>query len=337
MNPLISICIPTHQRPDLLQQAIASCLCQTYSPIEIVVCDDSRDKMGKQVVDNFNRPEVLRYYHNFPHLGQAKNVNQLFDLARGERLLLLHGDDLLAPNAVSSLAQCWNSHPHLIAAFGKQHLISCDGVILPGSEELNQTYHRTEQYAGYQKSSLWSALTAQFPNNGYLIQTKAAQQVRYSDSSEVGDACDFEFGLRLATQYDSFFFLNEYTAMYRLTDASVLRSNNYTNLTYQIIRSLTLPSTLEPVRQQCLQQYASPAINQYLQLGNKQAALEIFTSSYTWSNRLSVHGVGQALLIACPSQLSLEIVKHLRKVKQALRSGKMRELSLRSNSMQQSL
>ena len=37
------------------------------------------------------------------------------------------------------------------------------------SQNLNDGYYRTEQYAGLQPSALWSALVAQFPNDGYMI------------------------------------------------------------------------------------------------------------------------------------------------------------------------
>ena len=100
-NQLVSICVPTYQRPDLLRQAIASCLAQTYSDIEIIVCDDSKDDASKQMVQSLNKSQKIRYYQNRPALGQAGNVNRLFDLAQGDRLVLLHDDDISAPRCSS--------------------------------------------------------------------------------------------------------------------------------------------------------------------------------------------------------------------------------------------
>ena len=40
LNPLVSVCITTRNRPKLLQQAVASVLNQTYRSIQIVIVDD---------------------------------------------------------------------------------------------------------------------------------------------------------------------------------------------------------------------------------------------------------------------------------------------------------
>src|SRR5438309_2349605 len=119
MNQLISICIPTCDRPGLLKDAVLSCYAQTYRPLEIIVGDDSRDNR----VDSFlggiatDATIELRYHRNQPPLGQADNVNDLFGRAQGERIVLLHDDDLLLPDAVENLADCWSSYPQLTAAF----------------------------------------------------------------------------------------------------------------------------------------------------------------------------------------------------------------------------
>lgn len=318
MNTLISICIPTYQRPDLVREAVESCLHQTYSDIEIIVSDDSPDRLTQAVIESFNQPNKIRYYRNPSPLKQAANVNRLFDLARGDRLVLLHDDDLLLPQAVEALARCWDLHPNLTAAFGKQYLIDMAGnTLIESSEQFNKRFYRTAQYAGYQASSLWSALVAQFPNDGYMITTKAAKQVGYrnhlKDETRVGNACDFYFDLQLASQYQHLFFLNEYTAKYRLTAVSVGQGRNGQNLAYDMVRSIEVPEALEPVRQTILHQYASPAIQRWIQLGEKEAALEIFWSdSYSWLQRLSPKGLLQLLLITCPYPWSCKISAILR-------------------------
>jgi glycosyltransferase involved in cell wall biosynthesis len=67
MTPRISVIIPTHNRPSLLREALASVRNQTCSDWEIVIVDDGsqppveteplRKKFGKQihVVRNFDR------------------------------------------------------------------------------------------------------------------------------------------------------------------------------------------------------------------------------------------------------------------------------------------
>lgn len=313
-NPLVSICIPTYQRPNLLRQAITSCLAQTYSKIEIIVCDDSKNDASKQMIRGLNKAEKIRYYQNRPSLGQAGNVNRLFDLAQGERLVLLHDDDILLPNAVQSMSDCWINHPNLVACFGKQAVINmADEVLQTPSQNLNDGYYRTDQYAGLQPSSLWSALVAQFPNDGYMTLTEVAKTIRYRDTADVGDACDYDFGLRIAAAHTPFLFLNQYTAMYRLTEGSVSTGNNYSQLVYQLIEALNLPENLEGIRHEQLERYASSAINRWLTISDKASAYRVYTSSsYPWSKRLSPRGLIQAILLACPNSLNRLLIDQLK-------------------------
>ena len=317
MNSLISICIPTYQRPQLLHQAIQSCLCQTYQNIEIVICDDSKNDESEVMVQSIGKPGIIKYHRNRPSLGQAGNVNRLFDLAQGDRFVLLHDDDLLMPTAIQEMLACWEVEPNLTACFGKQYMISMQGDILEEqSRKLNEDYYRTKEYAGLQSSALWSALVGQFPNDGYMALTAIAKQVRYRATSNVGDACDFDFGLQLASSYEKFFFLNQFTAMYRLTNISVSRASNYSNLSYQLIKSLQVPDELKTFQGKRLQEYASPAINKWLALGNRYEAHQIYISKYyPWVKRLSPTGLIQAFLLICPINFSVASIKLLKQLK----------------------
>ena len=259
----------------------------------------------------------VRYVRNSPPLRQAGNVNRLFDLAAGEFLALLHDDDLLLPDAVASLAACFDADPALTAAFGKQYLVDADGrVDEAGSDRLNADYRRTAAEAGRQPSAVGSAVATQFPNDGYLVRTDVARRVRYRDDPAVGDACDLDFGLRLAAVADGFYFLDRYTAKYRVTGASVSAGNNYTHLTFDLLAGVTLPPQLEPLRQERLARYAPQAVNRWLTLGDRRRAWQVFTSAaYPWRRRLSPRGLVQAGLLALPPGLARRVVTTAKRVR----------------------
>jgi glycosyltransferase involved in cell wall biosynthesis len=311
---LISVCIPTYNRPDLIHYAIDSVKAQTYRPIEIVVSDDSPSDDTELALSESIRSGEIRYCRNLRSLGQAENVNRLFDLARGELLVLLHDDDILLPNAVTELAECFAANPGITAAYGKQYLMGSDGSIdEAASEGLNAAYHRTIERAGCQTSPIVAGLTAQFPNDGYLVRTAVARMVRYRPDSTVGGACDYDFALRLAVAADRFYFLNKYTAGYRLTEQSVSTGNNYTNLAFDLLTNIELPSEVEEHRQQQMQNFARPAVTQWLATGNRKSALRVFLSSaYGWQHRISALGLLHILLMLCPAGLTQVLFKQIR-------------------------
>lgn len=305
-NKLISICIPTYQRPKLLKEALESCFAQQYEPIEIIIGDDSQDdtteKLVRDIQSSWNGK--LYYTQNTPSLGQAGNVNMLFERANGERLVLLHDDDLLLPNALVDLARCWEIEPELTAAFGKQYFITMTGEILHSkSEEVNNFFSRAAEIEGLHTSIIKSALLQQFPNNCYMILSSAARSIKYREKNEVGNACDYDFGIRLALDFDKFYVLNKYTAKYRLTDVSITNSKNsqVNEYAYSMVNALKLPESYQDVRRQVLKRLAPLALKVYALQGKKKEALSIYSSEfYSLNNKFSLRGLYYLLLIFFP-------------------------------------
>ena len=99
--PLVSVVIPTYNRAQLLQEAAASVLAQSYRPLELIVVDDgSTDATEAAAAALARRPEVrvLRQAHTgMP--GQARNAGAR--LARGEYLAFLDSDDLWLPQKLA--------------------------------------------------------------------------------------------------------------------------------------------------------------------------------------------------------------------------------------------
>src|ERR1700692_3686861 len=116
--PKVSICVPTYKRPDLLKVAVDSCLAQTFQDFEMVINDDSPETRTEEMVRNLLPEHRIRYMHDVPGLGQARNVNQLFRLAAGEFLVLLHDDNFLMPSALEDLLKPLQQNPMVVASFG---------------------------------------------------------------------------------------------------------------------------------------------------------------------------------------------------------------------------
>ena len=320
MDSLVSVCIPTYNRPHFLKEAVASCLAQTYRPLEILIGDDSTDDASAELIPTFEPANgiVLRYHRNRPRLGPMGNVNGLFNRATGARIVLLHDDDLLLPDAIAALAECWIEHPNLTAAYGKQYMISATGEINhPESEYANQLFSRTPAEAGLQKSALVSALTQQFPNDGFMIRAEVAKRVPLRERREVGDAADFDFGIRVALESDGFYFLDRYTCKYRYTPNSITRGAETTEHMFPHLKELPLPAEAEPARQAALKRMA-PFHVKYLALNRRRIdALRLLFSEH-FDRRLRYSSKALILLgqIAFPG-----LDPWLQKIRRQLRAG----------------
>jgi glycosyltransferase involved in cell wall biosynthesis len=284
-------------------EAVASCIAQSYRPVEIVVGDDSRDSSVDQLLaEEFRESRsLIRYFHNSPSKGQAHNVNSLFDRAAGSRVVLLHDDDLLLPNALSTLDSAWRKAGSPQAVFGKQYIISESGErLLRESEMLNDTYYRGKDATRLQLRPLESALVQQFPNNGYLIHTELARRVRYKDEKELGTTrwCDFEFSLRFAEVSSQFVFIDEFTACYRLSPDAVSKRGRPTYM-YPLISSMELPSECEWAREVALRRLAPIVTANYSANGKALQALQVYFSRYYgWRLRMTSRGIYHLVRIA---------------------------------------
>ena len=257
----------------------------------------------------------VHYVRNNPSLGQSENVHKLFDLAQGELLMLLHDDDLLLPDAVAELASCFATIPGLTAAYGKQYLICRDGVCdEAASHLLNADYGRTPDRAGLQRSAMHASLTRQFPNDGFMIRASVAKTIGYRcDPIKVGVACDLDFGLRLATAEGGFYFLDKYTAKYRISDESVTAGNKDAHLIFDLLAALVLPEDLEGERLGQMRMFSRSAVNAWLATGNRGAAIRVFMSpAHGWRQRASAMGLLHAALLVCPTSLAKLLIKRIR-------------------------
>ena len=308
MKSSISVCIPTYKRIKFLKEALYSVMEQTLQPLEIVIGDDSPDDQTENLVLDIQKECSIPivYTRHFPALGQAANVNFVYDKARGDKIVLLHDDDLLLPNALEDLNSCWDLHPDLVAAYGSQYIISEDGIInQQRSLKLNQMFFRTSDRAGLQKSALASAILHQFPNDCFMVLASAAKDIKYRSYQEIGNGGDFDFGMRLSLKYPNFFFLDKYIAKYRLSKIAVSRNTDSAAQSFYVVLNTDVSEELAWAKEHELKRVAPVAINQLINGGKRQQALDIyFSEHHPLSKRLSLGGVRRLIKAFLPLSLA---------------------------------
>lgn len=98
MNPLVSIIIPTWNRRQLVQEAIASVLSQDYEEREVIVIDDGSTDGTEEALRRL--PSVR--YHAQANQGVSRARNRGLELAHGAFICFLDSDDLWLPTKLST-------------------------------------------------------------------------------------------------------------------------------------------------------------------------------------------------------------------------------------------
>ncbi len=113
MRPLLSICIPSYNRPGQLRGLLLSVDCEPAS-IEIVVCEDyssQRQKIREDVASFASRTSYkIRYVENEINLGFDGNIRKLVELATGHFVMFMGDDDLFIPSALGRFLKFLKEH-----------------------------------------------------------------------------------------------------------------------------------------------------------------------------------------------------------------------------------
>ena len=111
-HPLVSIVLPTHNGARYIEQAIQSCLDQTYPNIEIIIVDDaSTDETPEllaRIAAGNHRIRVIRHTQN-QRLPGALNTG--FANAKGDYLTWTSDDNLYEPEAIQLMVSGLEARP----------------------------------------------------------------------------------------------------------------------------------------------------------------------------------------------------------------------------------
>lgn len=102
----VSVCIPTYNYGNYIAETIESVLAQNFTDFELLIIDDNSTDSTVSVVEPYTRRDPrLKFIVNPTNLGMVENWNRCLDLAQGEYIKYVFGDDLLAsPDALGRMA-----------------------------------------------------------------------------------------------------------------------------------------------------------------------------------------------------------------------------------------
>jgi len=197
-SPLLSLCIPTHNRPRLLRRTLESIKASRPYLIEAIVSDNSDNDDSRAIVEQVFASATFKwtYYKNDPQSGASDNANKCIELARGKYVYLIHDDDFLYPGGVD--AMCKNLE-HLndlykVAKFGVS-LANVDGKVYRTQTCKQKTYLKPDEaYRRLLNNSSW----IRFPS---IVVAKSAYEEIGGYNPAYKSADDLDMWIRLLAAY----------------------------------------------------------------------------------------------------------------------------------------
>ncbi len=129
---LVSVIIPTYNRPNYLREAVDSVFAQTYPSIEILVIDDgssdggaaTRSALKPYLSADSASPRMPKFTYLYKkNGGLVSAVNRGLGLARGEYIQRLDDDDRLLPEKIARSVDAFRACPAVgLVATGYYHI-----------------------------------------------------------------------------------------------------------------------------------------------------------------------------------------------------------------------
>lgn len=196
-QPLITIIIPTYQRPLLLKRAVQSVLNQTYPNYQVCIYDNASGDQTPSVVKKLMAHGAnIRYYSHLTNIGMLENLQYGLKRVDTPFFSFLCDDDIILPSFFEKALEGFKEHPD--AKFSTGLAIYTDmkevtGVIPQGVE-------------GYLEppESLLSMINANFTHpvlTATLFRREVITEVGYWDLDTGTGGADLDYMFRIMAHH----------------------------------------------------------------------------------------------------------------------------------------
>jgi glycosyltransferase involved in cell wall biosynthesis len=215
--PKVSVYMPVYNCIEFVQDAINSALNQTYTDLEVIVCNDgSTDGTGTLLEELYgDDPRVVIIHQENGGISSASN--RAIKASKGEYILQLDSDDMILPETVESLVKVLDENP-VGFAYGDSFLIDSEG------KDLGRAY----SWSLFDRLKLLDGMIIHHPR---MFRRRDYNRTAGFDES-ISNAVDYDFFLKLAEITDGYhlqtplYLYRQHTSNTSKVDKSQQDSNN---------------------------------------------------------------------------------------------------------------
>jgi glycosyltransferase involved in cell wall biosynthesis len=194
-RPLVSVCLPTYNRPQALVRVVESILAQTWKPLEIVVTDDGDEGATRAALGPL--VERVRYSANPQRLGLYANWNHSIRLAQGELVASYHDHDFYEPTIVERSVELFRRSSRV----GLVHV--CTALVAPDGRREVVLHDNLPEIADgrwFAEQQAWR-YPSYVSHGSILVRRSLYDELGFFDTS-IGIAADMEMLVRFCLRCD---------------------------------------------------------------------------------------------------------------------------------------
>jgi GT2 family glycosyltransferase len=222
-EPLVSVVLPTHNRPVWLAEALTSVLEGEFTDFEVVVSNNGNPDDTRRLQARIDDPRV-RWIEQDAAPGGLQNFLAGLAAARGKYVAPLHDDDRWSPRFLAILVPPLERHPDAVLAFADHYLVDDRGQIDVAATEANTRYWgRADLQEGVRRPFVEEAVACQSVAISGCVFRRESLAVEEFDA-EMGPSYDIWMSYLLARSGGAAFYTPERLLYYRMHDGSATAS-----------------------------------------------------------------------------------------------------------------
>jgi len=200
-QPLVTVVVPTYNRPDFLKKTARTILDQTYRNLELIIVSNGVNPANEQAARELNDPRVI-YVDQENTGGPAAPRNHGLRLAKGKYVAFCDDDDLWLPQKIEKQVAAMENNPGYQFSYTKMTRL----------DETDREWSvPSEEGAASLKTLLYKST---IPNSSIMVLTDLAREVGgYCEDNRVRASEDYEFAVRCACRTD-LMYVDEYLIKY---------------------------------------------------------------------------------------------------------------------------
>jgi len=194
-NPLVSVIIATHNREDLLPQAVDSILNQTCRDFEIIIVDDCSSDNTPEVIANLQQKDSrIKAIRSEKNIGPGAARNLGINQASGDFIAIMDDDDLSVPKRLEMELKTFEKNPESMLVFSSVAWLDDEmqqknifpGIVARG--EFPEDPKNVFELLYLEGNKI--------PNTTLLVRKSVWEQVHYPESPWIGE--DWFFCMQLS-------------------------------------------------------------------------------------------------------------------------------------------
>jgi glycosyltransferase involved in cell wall biosynthesis len=218
VRPMVSVVLPTHNRPVWLAEALTSVLNGELDDVEVVVSNNGNPEHSRALQAAITDPRV-RWLEQDPSLEPVDNFLAALAVARGKYVAPLHDDDRWSPKFLAALVPPLERHPEAVLAFADHYLVNARGGIeLAATQANSKRWGRAELPDGLHRPFFGVVARQSVAITGCVFRRDALAIEDFPP--DIGPFSDIWTSYLLARSGGAAYYSSERLLFYRAHDAS---------------------------------------------------------------------------------------------------------------------